>query len=109
MSYEVLLTLDAERDLEETYLYIAEYDSPQKADYVLEKIEDACAALRSAPDRGGFPKVLSSLGIREYRQIFFKPYRTIYRIHKQTVVVYLIADGRRDFQTLLSRRLLSQS
>jgi toxin ParE1/3/4 len=38
--------------------------------------------------------------------VFFKPYRLIYRIIRTEVVVYLIADGRRDIQTLLSQRLL---
>lgn len=46
------------------------------------------------------------MGIREYRQTFFKPYRVIYRVIGQRVYIYLIADGRRDMQTLLARRLL---
>ncbi|MBA3017875.1 MAG: type II toxin-antitoxin system RelE/ParE family toxin, partial [Desulfobacteraceae bacterium] len=45
-------------------------------------------------------------GIRDYREIFFKPYRIIYRIDNENVYVYLIVDGRRDMQTLLQRRLL---
>ena len=44
--------------------------------------------------------------MREYREIFFKPYRIIYRVMDNTVCVLLIADGRRDRQTLLQRRLL---
>src|SRR2546422_263408 len=47
-----------------------------------------------------------ALGIREYGETFFKPYRIIYRIQRRQVHVYLIADGRRDMQTLLARRLL---
>ena len=35
MLYEVSLTKDAERDLEEIYLYIAEHDSRASADHVL--------------------------------------------------------------------------
>jgi hypothetical protein len=35
-----------------------------------------------------------------------KPYRLIYRVVGQQVVIYLIADGRRDMQPLLARRLL---
>ena len=49
---------------------------------------------------------LRSLGISEYRQIFFKPYRLIYRVHTKQVVVYVVADGRRDMESLLARRLL---
>jgi hypothetical protein len=51
---------------------------------------------------------LRLLGIKEYRQAFFKPYRIIYRVIGEQVVVYVIADGRRDMQTLLSRRLLGR-
>ena len=47
-----------------------------------------------------------ALGIKEYRQTFFKPYRVIYRIERRRVYVYLIIDGRRDMQSLLARRLL---
>ena len=47
-----------------------------------------------------------ALGVREYRQTFFKPYRVIYRVVGECVYVYLIADGRRDMQALLQRRLL---
>jgi toxin ParE1/3/4 len=47
-----------------------------------------------------------SLGIREYREVFFKPYRIIYRVMDKNVYVLLIVDGRRDMQSLLQRRLL---
>ena len=58
------------------------------------------------PERGSYPKELVGLGIKEYRQTFFKPYRVIYRVTGSQVIVYLIADGRRDMQTVLARRLL---
>jgi toxin ParE1/3/4 len=48
------------------------------------------------------------LGIRDYREVFFKPYRVIYRVMGDTVYVLLIVDGRRDMQTLLQRRLLEK-
>ena len=54
----------------------------------------------------GVRQELRLLGIKEYPQAFFKPYRIIYRVIDEQVVVYVIADGRRDMQTLLSRRLL---
>jgi len=60
------------------------------------------------PERGSYPKELSAVGIQEYRQTFFKPYRVIYRITGQAVYIVLIADDRRDMQSLLMRRLLSE-
>lgn len=105
MRFEVLLTEDAARDLEEIYDYISGHDDATKADRVLECLEAAIAALASKPERGSYPKELLALGIRDYRQTFFKPYRMIYRVAGKRVYVYLIADGRREMQSLLARRL----
>ena len=107
MPFTVLLTHDAARDLEELYDYILLHDAPKKADYVLEQIEKAFSRLSESPERGAYLKELLALGIREYREVFFKPYRIIYRVIAKNVYVLLIADGRRDMQTLLQRRLLA--
>jgi toxin ParE1/3/4 len=106
MPYEVLLTHDAARDLGDIYDYIAAHDSPQKADYVLNKIEQAFTRLSDSPHRGAYPDELLALGIREYREVFFKPYRVIYRVIGDKVYVMLISDGRRDMGALLERRML---
>jgi toxin ParE1/3/4 len=106
MRREVVLTQDAERDLEEIYRHIEKFDSKRSADHVLDRILEVADKLTSAPERGSQPPELRSIGIREFRQVFFKPNRVIYRIHDARVVVYLIADGRRDLQSILSRRML---
>jgi toxin ParE1/3/4 len=97
MLYEVSLTKDAERDLE---------DSLASADHVLDRFVRATEALKTSPDRGSYVNELRSVGISEYRQIFFKPYRLVYRVHSKQVVIYLVTDGRRDMGSLLARRLL---
>ena len=106
MPFAVLLTNDAARDLNDLYDYIAAHDTPQKADYVLEQIEKAFSRLSEFPERGTYPKELLVLGLREYREVFFKPYRIIYRVMDKNVYVLLIADGCRDMQSLLQKRLL---
>lgn len=106
MRREVVLTEDAERDLEDLYSYIAEFDSPKNADYVLDRLLKVAESLATSAERGSLPKELRGLGIREYRQAFFRPYRVIYRIAGSQVIIYVIADGRRDMQNLLARRLL---
>ena len=105
-SFEVLLTEDAAGDLNEIYGYIENHDAPSKADHVLDCIQEVLESLRTFPERGAFPRELLTLGIREYRQTYFKPYRLIYRVIGRRVYVYLIADGRRDIRALLERRLL---
>ncbi|HET7833764.1 MAG TPA: type II toxin-antitoxin system RelE/ParE family toxin [Gallionella sp.] len=134
MSYKVLLTQGAERDLEVIYDYIAENDTRASADYVLDKpagkpaslspalsrkqareqtnrctnftLSEVAGTLAAFPERGSHPKELLALGIREYRQMHFKPYRLIYRVSGKQVIVYIIADGRRDMQTLLMQGML---
>lgn len=106
MRFEVLLTEHAYRDLEDIYTYVAEQDGPGKADALLIRVEEAIETLTTHPNRGAFPRELSALGIHEYRQLFYKPYRIIYRVIDKRVYIALIADGRRDLQTLLTQRLL---
>jgi toxin ParE1/3/4 len=107
MPFKVVLTNDAAGDLGELYEYIVLHDSPRKADFVLDQIEKAFSKLSEFPERGTYPKELIEIGVREYREVFFKPYRILYRVLDNNVYILLIADGRRDMQSLLQRRLLS--
>lgn len=104
--YEVLLTPGAEQDLESIHDYIAEFDHPANAEHVLDELMIVVQGLAEFPERGSHPKELAALGIKDYRQTAFKPYRVIYRILGNRVVIYLIVDGRRDLQSVLARRLL---
>ena len=106
MPFNVFLTDDARHDLEELYEHITLYDVAGNADYVLTQIEKVFSNLSKTPDRFVFPKELLSLGIREFREVFFKPYRIIYSIRDRNVYILLIVDGRRDLQALLQRRIL---
>jgi toxin ParE1/3/4 len=104
--FEVLLTEGAEQDLEAIHDYISEFDRLANANYVLDQLMDVVESLSKFPERGSYPKELVGLGIKEYRQTFFKPYLVIYRVAGSQVIIYLIADGRRDMQSVLARRLL---
>ncbi len=106
MKRRVLLTAGAERDIEEIYDHIAECDSRASADHVLDRLLEVADDLSVLPERGSVPKELRALGLREFRQLFFKPYRVIYRIVGRDMVIVLVADGRREMQSLLERRLL---
>jgi len=45
-------------------------------------------------------------GVKEFREIFFKSYRIIYRVIECNLFALLVADGRRDMQTLRQQRLM---
>lgn len=106
MGWQVYLTDDATHDLENLYDYIESHDVPGEADFVLDKIEQTFSSLAENRERGSYPNELLDIGLRDYREIYFKPYRIIYRVIGKNVFVMVIADGRRDMQSLLQRRLL---
>ena len=104
--YGVLLTQGAEQDLESIHDYISEFDSVANANRVLDRLTRVVEGLAQFPERGSYPKELAALGIKDYRQTAFKPYRVVYRVLGSQVVIYLIVDGRRDMRSVLARRLL---
>ena len=104
--FDVRLTRGAEIDLESLYDFVKDNRSAEQADILLDRLAVAIETLETFPLRGSVPKELDVLGIREFRQILVEPYRLIYRVSGKTVFVMVIADGRRDMQALLERRLL---
>lgn len=106
--FEVELTQGAEDDLEAIYDYLTENRSVEDAASLLEAFLAKISTLERFPLRGSVPKELEALGMREFRQLLLHPYRLIYRVVGTKVFILLIADGRRDMQALLERRLLSR-
>ena len=104
--YAVELSEQALLDLDDIADYIALNDGADRGEYVAKGIERTYASLAVFPNRGAYPQELLEMGVRDFREIHFKPYRIIYRVYARKVVVFLIADGRRDMRTLLARRLL---
>jgi len=104
--FEVLVTEGAEQDLEAIHDYVSDFDCVANANDLLDELMKVVESLSKFPERGSYPKELVGLGIKEYRQTSFKPYRVIYRVTGSQVVIHLIADGRRDMPSLLARRLL---
>jgi toxin ParE1/3/4 len=80
-------------------------DSRENADYVAREIVRTALTRRDYPNRGAYPPELLRMGNQSYRQIFFKPYRILYRIRASIVFIAVIADGRRNIDFLLARRL----
>lgn len=106
ITYQIKITSEAEKDIEDIYDYIAKKDSPLKAQYVLDNLELLILSLDESPERGHYPPELIVQGIKEYREVLFKPYRAVYEIIGKKVVVHLCVDGRRDMKSLLERRIL---
>lgn len=106
MIYPVRITSAACRDLQEIYDWIAEHDSIENAGRVLDQLWESAESIAAVPHRGSRPKELPLELEAEYRQVFFKPYRVIYEVKRDEVVIHLVMDGRRSLQSLLRRRLI---
>ncbi len=105
VTYAIVYTDDAGQDLEDIYDYVAEHDGFARADGLLEHLIETVARLATHPERGNVPKELRALGITDFRELHYKPYRIIYEVDGDRAVVHGILDGRRDMQTLLQQRL----
>lgn len=104
--YTVRLSRSAERDLADIAGYLSQAASFTVAAAFLDTMLERIAELEQFPERGAVPRELEALGITGFRQLSAKPWRVIYRTSETTVTILLVADGRRDMQALLQRRLL---
>jgi toxin ParE1/3/4 len=106
MKYRVLVVAEAEDDIFDIYRHVLSIDGHDRATYVLGKPCKTCQSLANMPRRGHRPPELERIGVRDYLETHFKPYRIIYQIVGRTVFVHCVLDGRRAVQEMLERRLL---
>ncbi len=103
-THQVLWTDTARQDLTGIIDYIAQ-DSVANALVILDKLEAKAAQLTSLPKRGRIVPELLDTGISQYREIISAPWRIVYRIESQRVLVMAVLDSRRDLQVVLFNRL----
>lgn len=103
---ELRISSVAEEDLFDLWRYVAEADSPEKANTLLDKFEESCLSLSKLPSRGHVPKELRRIAVLDFLEIHFKAYRIIYEYDRKRVLIHAILDGRRDMETLLQQSLL---
>ena len=104
--YDVRVDIDAEDDLFDIYRYVALNDSIEQAGRLFGDLRGACYSLRTLSRRGHVPSELQTIGVTQFREIRFKPYRIFYSLEGTSVIIHCVLDGRRDMQTLLAERLL---
>jgi len=105
VKYAVLVTPQAQLDIRGIHEFILQREGALRAGGVLQDLKNAVFSLVSTPLRGKEPVELEPLGSTDYLQIVVKPYRILYYVQGRVVQVALVADGRRDFASLLAFRL----
>lgn len=103
---KVRFTAVAAADLRDLQRRLARAAGAQVARDVLGRLRDAALALDKLPHRGNVPPELVEIADLRYRELHVRPYRIIYEVTGEAVLIHLVADGRRDFRTLLEQRLL---
>jgi toxin ParE1/3/4 len=106
MRYQVFITHEAEEDLFEIFKYIAMNDAVSKAESLTKKLKKTCESLDELPHHGHVPPELERIGVYDYLEIHYKPYKIIYQVIDTDVYVHCVLDGRRDLQEVLQQRLL---
>jgi plasmid stabilization system protein ParE len=101
----VLWTLTARRDLDDIVAYIAT-DSIENALSVLDRLQERADSLTTAAERSRLVPELRSVGVHQYRELVERPWRIVYRIEPDSVMVLAVLDGRRDLESLLLDRLV---
>jgi len=98
-SYNVELLPAADADLDDIFDYIL-LDSPHAAGEVLTRIFTSLSYLENFPF-AGTKLIESTLSHYEFRMIISDPYIAFYRVIENTVFVYRILHGARDFIQIL--------
>jgi toxin ParE1/3/4 len=98
-------TEGARVDLELIVDCIAE-DAVENAVAVLDRSEKRAEALRLAAERGRGVPELQVVDVFQYRELIERPWRIIYRIEPDQIIVLAVLDGRRDLGSLLLERLV---
>jgi plasmid stabilization system protein ParE len=98
-------TETARADLELIVDFIAE-DSVENTVAVLDRLEERAEALRLAAERGRVVPELKVVDVLQYRELIERPWRIVYRIEPDQVVVLAVLDGRRDLVSLMLERLV---
>ena len=108
----IQLTAEAEGDLQSIYNHRLKQrgaDGLDGADALLDTLTVGIESLAEFPLRGPIPPELDALGIAEWRQLSIWPYRIIYTLEGDLLTIAVVADSRRDFASLLERRLLQRA
>jgi toxin ParE1/3/4 len=102
--FEVLWAEVAIQDLERIVDFI-EPEAPMAAQRLFDRIAEQSTTLETLPYRGRVVPELARYEISIYRELLIPPYRLMYRVDDERVLVVAVFDGRRDLESVLLARL----
>mgnify|MGYP006283445191 FL=1 len=96
----------AAADLREIVDWLSAKATPTAAMSFVDRIDEALSQLPMHPESGRVIPELERQNITKYREIIVTPWRVLYTVREDSVVLLAVIDGRRDVEDLLLRRNL---
>ena len=106
--FEVSWADVAVRDLERIVDFV-EQEAPSAAERIFEEIAGRARTLKSLPLRGRIVPELARFEITTYRELVIPPYRLMYRVDADRVLVVGVFDSRRNLEDVLLSRVVISS
>lgn len=106
MSIKVVILESAEQDIKELRAYLVKNFSHATWLDTYGKLKKAIPVLTDFPFAGSIPDEFEMLNLSQYRQIISGMNRIIYEVRQDIIYIHVIADGRRNLDVLLAKRLL---
>jgi plasmid stabilization system protein ParE len=103
MAFKLILSIEAERDIEEIVQYIAiELKNPGAAAGFLDDVEKSCLNIVQSPRMYSFCND-EQLRKKDYHKVLLKNYIMVYRVSddKESVIVLRVFYGRMNYLRLL--------
>jgi toxin ParE1/3/4 len=102
---KVIWTKPALNDLDEIFNYIAS-DSVAIAIKQFERIKETVKDIEAFPKQGRIIPELQNENITKFREKIVNPWRMMYRIEENRILILAIIDGRRNIEDILLKRQL---
>jgi toxin ParE1/3/4 len=103
---KVVILDSAQADLHALRRYMVKNFSASTWQTTYNKLKTAIRNLAEFPYMGSIPPELEAVNLTQYRQLLSGMNRIIYEVRGDTVYVHIIADTRRNMQSLLIDRLV---
>lgn len=105
-TFAVFWSESATRDLDDILDFVTDRDGVDRALELYENLRSRVASLRRHPRRCRYVPELKEIGLTEFRESIYPPYRLFFRLVGDRVILLGVLDSRRDLGSLLIDRAL---
>ncbi|QJI34492.1 MULTISPECIES: type II toxin-antitoxin system RelE/ParE family toxin [unclassified Pseudomonas] len=106
MNFRVEILHSAKSDLKEIKSYLTRQFSAASWQQTYDSLKQALRRIETQPYAGSMPEEIERLNLSQYRQVVCEMNRIIYEVRDKTIYVHIIADTRKNLQSLLLKRLI---